>query len=196
LVHVPEQTISQELGKSASRAPRREPIRESPPTPEPVRTESKLEQYCLALALRAPERLARIAFLEGDDFTDTEYRALFVTLREFVRDSAQIDLGAFRDLLDESLRVSVDALAVEASRLVSLSDLDLIREIETTAYRMRQYRYRDELTQIEMAQRETEEAEEKKLLDERAELLRKGMAENQKALNARTMFKTRAPSLM
>lgn len=199
LVRVPETTIAQELTKGATRAPRRERPIEAPPTQEPVRTESKLERYMLTLALRAPEQLARVKFLEGEDFTDTVYRALFVTLKDFVRDSTQVDMNAFRALLDESLGVALDALAVEASRLSELGEMELTREIETTAYRLRQTRDKNELTQVEMLLRDQDIAadeDEKKLLHARAEFLRKRVAENQKALSARTMFKTRAPSLM
>jgi len=199
LVHVPEQTISQELGKAASRAPRREPTREAQPTQEPTRTESRLERYMLTLALRAPEQLTRATFLEGEDFTDTEYRALFVTLKDFVRDSTQIDLGAFRSLLDESLGVALDALAVETSRLSELSEMELTREIETTAYRLRQTRDKNELTQVEVLLRDQDIATdaddaERQMLHARAEFLRRRVAENQRALSARTMFKTRPPT--
>jgi len=100
--------------------------------------------------------------------------------------------------LDEALGVALDELAVDISRLSELSDLDLTREIETTAYRLRQTRDRNELTQVEMLLRDQDlatDGEEKQMLHERAEFLRRRVAANQKALSARTMFKTRPPTL-
>jgi hypothetical protein len=162
--------------------------------------ESKLEDYCLTLALKSPEQLARVAFLEDEDFADAENRALFGLLKDFVRQSTLIDLGAFRELIAESLLPTFERLAERVSSLTELTDMDLTREIETTAYRLRQNRDRNDLTQVEMLLRDQDSATdgedaERKMLHERAEFLRRRVAENQKALGARTMFKTRPPTL-
>jgi DNA primase len=196
-LHVPEKTVEQELSKSPARLARREPIPAPPTTDSPATPEARLETYVLTLALKSPGHLGRIQFLDGEDFAGAETRALFGAWRHYVAESAPVDLSAFREILDEMLRPLYDMLAGRVSSLSALSELELVREIETTALRLQQNRDKDELTQVELLLRDQDSAEldEKKLLYERAEILRRRLAENQKAMNARTMFKTRAPSL-
>ncbi len=197
LVHVPDQTIAQEVGrpsstKHASHMPTAARAEESP-----TRVESKLEDYCLMLAVRAPEHLSHMSFLEEEDFFDVERRAVYAAMQDSFQRGMTVDLDAFREMLDESLKPLFDTLVERAQELVELSEPDLVREMESTAYRLRMSRDRSELTQVEFLLRDQEsgqEIEEKSLLHERAELLRRRVAENQKALSARTMFKTRTPS--
>lgn len=198
LVHVPEATIAQEIIRGGSRTARRDKPVEAAAVQEPAYTESKLERYVLTLALREPEQLVHMGFLEGEDFSHAANRALYIALKEFVRESTQIDLGAFRESLDESLQPAYDALALEASQLAELGDFELTREIESSAYRLRQIHDGEELTQVEILLRDQEVAadvDERKLLHTRAEFLRRRTLETQKALSARTMYKMRSATV-
>ncbi len=197
LVHVPDQTIIQEIGRPA--APKRATNLESAAqvAESPTRVESKLEEYCLMLAVKAPEHLSRMSFLEEDDFADAEYRALYAALRESIQNAITADSDSFRGLLNESLERLFESLVERSRSLAELTELDLKREIETTAYRLRLNHDRNELTQVELLLRDQEAEEdvaEKNMLHERAEFLRRRVADNQKALSARTMFKTRTAS--
>jgi DNA primase len=196
LVHTPERLIEEQVGRLVSQKGRTQ----LPPTPQieesRVRADSKLEDYFLMLAINSPEYLPRLNFLDEEDFLDVEHRALYVAIRDQDKEPAP-DLDAFRASLDESLQPLFDTLAQGAQQLAQLGELDLAREIESTAYRLRMNRDKSELNQVEFLLRDREsepDFEEESLLHERAELLRRRVAENHKALSARTMYKTFFPS--
>ena len=193
IVRVTEQTIAQEFTRQSPPHPRRStatlPERGAPAA---LRAASKLEEYCLILALHTPEHLVRIAFLEEEDFTDPTNRALFLALRE--SGIEHFDREAFRAKLDEALVPLYDRLLGFDGNLPELDEPDLQREIETAAFRLRLQRDRTELTRIEVMLRDKDEertAEDERLLQERVAFLLKRVGETQKALNARTLFKPR-----
>ncbi|HEX7588810.1 MAG TPA: DNA primase, partial [Anaerolineae bacterium] len=130
LVQVPEQTIAQQLGGRGVRKPLKGAV---PSTEEtaPPRVESRLEEYCLTLSLHPPEHLARIGFLEPEDFVDSEHRALFFALHDFAIQSKFFDRDAFRESLDESLHLLCDQLLERARQLPDMEEPDLAREIQT-----------------------------------------------------------------
>jgi hypothetical protein len=153
---------------------------------------SKLEEYCLALALHSPSDLARIAFLEGEDFTGVTQRALFFAFQQAGMELTERD--RFRSRLDEALVPLYEQLSTLEQNLPTLNGPDLTREIETTAYRLRLQRDRTELTQIEVMLRDQDTdrtPEDARVLYERVNLLRKRIDESQKALSARGLFKPR-----
>jgi DNA primase len=194
LVQVPEQTIVQQLaGRGARKAARAA----TPTETAPARAESKLEAYCLALALKTPEHLPRIDFLEPEDFVDAEHRALFFALREAARaaPSDLFDREAFRDALDESLQPLFDQALERAQQLPDLDEPELAREIQTAAYRLRLQRDKLELARVEVLLRDQDDertAEDEQVLRERVEFLGRRIVESQKALDARTLFKPHA----
>ncbi len=208
LVQVSEQTIMQEI---AQHPPRRAARGIKPPIADPatssrvegtvdpaLRTNSKLDEYCLTLALHTPEHLPRIDFLEAEDFSEADSRALFIALREFALQAELFDREAFRESLDDALKTRCDDLLARAAQLPNLNEPDLAREIEIAAYRLRQSHDKAELTDLEFLIREQDserDSDEKRMLHERAELLRKRIATNQKALSARSVIRTRAVSI-
>lgn len=197
LVHIPDQTITQQVGRSSSERRTAHPAILPSVEESPARAESKQEEYCLMLALKSPEHLSRMSFLDEEDFSDVENRVLFANMRESFQKGDTVDLDAFRELLDESIKPLFDTLVERAQPLSELTEPDLTREFETAAYRLRLNRDRNELTQVEVLLRDQlaeQGGEEKNLLHARAEILRRRVAENQKALSARTMFKSRIPS--
>jgi len=155
------------------------------------RVESKLEEYCLLLALRAPEHWPLIRFLEPEDFGGTEYRALYVAMSKMAGET-QTERGAIREALDEALWPLFDQMTDRARQLPELDDQDLRREIQTAAYRLRLLRDKSELARIEVMLRDAvgdQTSEEDALWHARAELLGKRIIEGQKALSARTLLK-------
>ncbi|MBI4789534.1 MAG: DNA primase [Chloroflexi bacterium] len=191
LAQMPEKMLEQEI--SARRRLPRVSMRQRQDRPvAPATSESKLEEYCLTLALRTPQHLARIAFLDEQDLTDPIYRALFSALR--ARQAEHFDRDAFRAHLDPALGPVCDRLLQAARNLPELTEPDLQREIETASYRLRLQRDRNELAQIEVMLRDRDEertASDESLLKERVALLLKRVGETQKALSARTLFKPR-----
>jgi DNA primase len=194
LVKLPEKTIIAEIAKYAPQRSQRA----APPQVEESaapRAESKLEEYCLILALHTPEHLLRIDFLEPEDFGGAEYRAFFLALRDFVARSELFDRDAFRESLDESLRPLCDQLLERAQQSPDLDEPDLTREIQTAAYRLRLQRDKAELARVEVLLRDKDDdrtADDEANLRERVEFLGRRIIESQKALNARTLFKPHA----
>lgn len=199
LVQVPDQAIAQQIaGRPARRAARAQTEEATTAAP---RAESKMEEYCLTLALRTPEHLARIDFLESEDFVDAEHCALFFALRDAER-AAQAELfdrDAFRDSLDDSLRPLCDLLMERAKQLPDMDEPDLSREIQTAAYRLRLQRDKAELARVEVMLRD-QDAErtsaDEAVLRTRVDFLGKRVIDSQKALSARTLFKPHAYNMV
>jgi len=188
LVQVPEPTIAQEIAQKKRPVPPRTAFAEPSTAPQPV---SKREEYFLMLALRTPEHLPRVAFLEVDDFTDAETRAFYLALRDF-ESSEFFDRDSFHAALDGSLVALFDRLVEAEHGVPDLTQPDLAREIEIAAYRLRAERDKTELAQLEVLLRDKDEvrdAEDEQRLHARVALLLKRVAENQRALSARTMLK-------
>ena len=194
LVQVSDQTIAQEIGQHL---PRRaaQPTKPAEPTPSAPATVSKLEEYCLTLALRTPEHLTRIAFLEAEDFAEADYRALFTTLREYAIQTELFDRDEFRATLDELLFPLYDQLSEQARQSLDLNEPDLARELERAAYRLRLRHDKDELAHLEVMLRDQDEertADDEQALRERVAFLLKRITDGQMALGARTMLKPSA----
>ena len=196
LVKLPEKTVAEELTRYATQRTGRVETRPAEKTPAaPVRQVSKREEYLLTLALHTPEHLPRIAFLEADDFADAETRAFYLALREFGVSSEFFEREHFRAALDASLTGLFDQLVVAMQNVPDLSEPDLAREIEIAAYRLRAERDKTELARLEVLLRDKDEprgTEGERSLYDRVNLLRKRVAENQKALSARTFLKARS----
>lgn len=194
LVQVTEQTITQEVMRGKRSAPAKAQPAE-PPKPAPFAA-SKLEDYCLALALHSPEHLARIAFLQPEDFVAADTRALFSAMRERGRD---LDRETFRAELDESLISSYDRIVEFERNLAELSVADLLRELEAAAYRLQLQSDKTELARLEVMLRDQDPDrtnEDERRMRERVGLLLKRVGENQKALSARTLFRPRSPNVI
>jgi hypothetical protein len=156
---------------------------------------SKLEEYCLSLALHTPEHLSRIAFLEPEDFAAADCRALFLALRDAWSPAELFDREAFRASLVEALLPLYDRLVASEQTVPDLNEPDLAREIETAAHRLRLQRDKMGLARLEVLLRDHEDertAEDERLLRERVDSLRKRVMNSQKALGARTLLKPHA----
>ncbi|MEW5721116.1 MAG: toprim domain-containing protein, partial [Chloroflexota bacterium] len=174
LVQVAEQTVAQEIAQQKGAAqPAKRPIEETPAAaPRPV---SKREEYFLSLALRTPEHLPRIAFLDAEDFADAETRAFYLALREFAESAEFFEREAFRAALDASLLALLDRLSEAESNGLDLNEPDLAREIEIAAYRLRAERDKTELARLEVLLRDRDEerdAQDERNLFERVNVLR------------------------
>lgn len=193
LVQVPEQTLAQEVTQRRAAREKARPAEE--PAAAAPSAVSQLEAYCLTLALRTPEHLPRLAFLDAEDFIGAESRAFFLALRDFTKTMELFDREAFRAALDESLVPLFDQFAERAAQLPDLSEPDLAREIEKAAYRLRRQRDKGELAQIEVLLRDQDAErppDDAQSLRERAEFLRKRLRDSDQALSARTLFKPHA----
>jgi DNA primase len=192
LVKLPEKTVAEELARLASPRTARVQTRHAEETPAAAaRPVSKREEYLLMLALRLPEHLPRVAFLDADDFADAETRAFYLALREFSQTTDFFEQEAFRATLGEALTGLFERL-VAGSSVPDLNEPDLAREIEIAAYRLRAERDKTELARLEVLLRDRDEprdVEREHNLYDRVNVLRRRVAENQKALSARTFLK-------
>ncbi len=184
LVQAPEQMIAQQVDANQRIVPR-------PAEAETLaqRAMPRLEEYLLTLVLHTPEHLARIEFLDAEDFAPAECRALFTALREYWTPSELFDREAFRVTLDESLVALHDHLI--SQELPALSEPELAREIENAAHRLQIQHDKTELAQIQVILRDQFEklsAETERGLFARIGFLRKRLMENQKALGTRTIL--------
>lgn len=190
LVRVAESTIAQQI------AQRRRVIRPGEDTARvTIPPASKREEYFLTLALHTPEHLARVNFLEPEDFANGETRAFYLALREFIESVNWFDRDAFRATLPDALQSLYNRLNEAACDLPDLNEPELAREIEVTARRLRAERDKAELTRLELLLREhdeTREPLEEQQLRQRVAFLLKRIAENQKALGARSVWRAYA----
>jgi len=190
LVGVSEQVVAQEIGqtKRASRAT--PPPSETPANGSPA--QSKLTEYLLTLALRAPELLSHIAFLDAEDFEDAAGRTLYLALIDFAVQHDEFEREAFRASLDVSLQPYCDELFTRAQHLPDLNEPELMRELERTAYRLRLQHDKTELAQLEVMLRDHDPAHapgDDPVLHARVAFLLKRLTDGQKALGARTLLK-------
>lgn len=187
LVQALDQTIAQQVSQRRVARTPTNPLEEA----TAPRGASKLESYCLALLLHTPEHLARITFLQAEDFDEPDCRALFLALREFIVPAEIFDRAAFHTSLDEALAALTDRLTEPAHKLGEQNEPDLAREIESTAHRLRLRRDKTELSQIEVLLRDQDDArnlEDEQRLRARVVFLQKRLIASQKALNARTIL--------
>lgn len=195
LVQVSDQTIAQEIGQQHTPRRAAQPTKPAEATPSAPATVSKLEEYCLALALCTPEHLTRVAFLAAEDFAEADYRALFTILREYATQTELFDRDEFRATLDELLLPLFEQLSEQARQLPDLNEPDLARELERAAYRLRLQHDKTELAHLEVMLRDQDDertADDEQALHTRVAFLLKRITDGQMALGARTMLKPSA----
>ncbi len=190
LVQVPEQTIAQKVAEY-KRKVSRAPIEEMPAVALTVTpTGTKLEEYCLTLALRDPRQLSLMSFLEPEDYASADHRALFQSLIDFL-ERGILDRDEQRGQLDPVLLPLYDHLIELEQQLRDLTEQDTAREVEAAAYRLRSQHDKTELARLEVMLRDKEQdrtPEEDQSLLHRVAYLRKRMGENQKALGRLTLL--------
>lgn len=190
MVQVAESTIAQQIAsRRVVTRPEEDLARVAPPPA------SKREEYFLTLALHTPEHLARVNFLEPEDFANGETRAFYVALRAFAESVGLFDRDAFRATLPDALYALYERLSDAARDLPDLNEPELAREIQVTARRLRAERDKAELARLELLLREQDETRdplEEQQLHQRVAFLLKRIAENQKALGARSVLRAHA----
>jgi DNA primase len=198
LVQVPEQTIAQQIsGVTVKRVAPRVSTQKTETIIAP-RAESKLEEYLLTLLVHSPEHVRRISFIETDDFSQSDHRALFVSILAETSQSNVFDRETFRESLDPELKTLFDQLAAQTHVLSEFEKPDLMREIQTVAYRIRLQHDKAELAQVEVVLRDRDEeriAADEAVLHERVGLLSKRIIDSQKALSARSLLKPSATNM-
>lgn len=102
-----------------------------------------------------------------------------------------MDRDEQRSQLDPVLLPLYDHLMESQQQLQDLSEQDIAREVEATAYRLRSQHDKTELARLQVMLRDTDEdrtPEEEQSLLHRVAHLRKRMGENQKALGRLTLL--------
>lgn len=188
LVKAPEQTIAVQVSGKKARREQKSTGNLGEADSGAGEKGSRREEYLMTLLLHVPKYLARVQFLEANDLSPT-YRGLFLQLRETFKSSGSTDRASVRSRLDSTLQPEFDRLLALERDVAEFTDADLIREIETVAYRLQLERDRAELGRLEVSLRDSETAlEDHRLLQERVAFLLKRIGQTQKALSTRTMF--------
>ena len=198
LVQVPEQTIAQQIsGATVKRVAPRTSAQKTETVVAP-RAESKLEEYLLTLLVHSPEHVRRISFIETDDFSQSDHRALFVSILAEASQSSIFEREAFRESLDPELQSLFDQLVAQTQALSKFEKPDLLREIQKTAYQIQLQRDKTEVDQLEVMLRDQDKdhtIENETVLRERVWFLSKRINDNQKALSARSLLKPSAMNM-
>jgi DNA primase len=187
LVQVPEQTIAQEVMRS-KKGVAKASGEETPAAAAPSAT--KLEEYCLTLALHDLRQLSAMSFLEPEVFDSADCRAVFQALLDF-RERGITVRDEQRGALDTILVPLYDHLMELGQRLQDLTERDMARESEAVARRLRNQHDKAEVAMLEVTMRDKDDdrtPEEEHLLHERVAYLNRRIGEDHKALGRLTLL--------
>jgi DNA primase len=185
LLHLDEYTVRQQVEKYLP-VPKKSQVQPASSASLPVRQGAKYDEHLLALALAQPELLPRVQFLAEDDFSDGGARELWSALQAYLEGASGFDAGEFFEGLSDSARAEGLRLRTLGKQF-EFSELEAARELEAAAYRLRLQHDRAELTQLQYVLAETT-PEERDRLNQRADWLRRRIAEAQRALQQRTVL--------
>jgi DNA primase len=188
LVQVDERSLAVQLKPPAHRT-KVKAVEIAPTMPSPQG--AKFDEHLIALLLAHPAFLSHVEFLGEDDFSEGWAREIWISLHSRVAETGPFDEDEFLEGLSGPAQVE-GARLLHTGREFEFADLETAREIEAAAYRLRAQRDREELTQMQYAMAEAT-PEEENLLEQRADALRRRIAESQRALGLRTVLRN-APS--
>ncbi|MGE5137967.1 MAG: DNA primase [Rudaea sp.] len=154
--------------------------------PPAVHPGARYHEHLFAVLLARPELLQRVQFLSADDFADSTARELWISLQAYAATAAEFDIDEWLETLDVAARAEAVRLR-DMGRQLDL-ELDVARELEAVAFRLRLQNDRDELLQLQYALAEST-PDERPALDRRADRLAHRIAEAHRALSARTVLK-------
>ncbi len=160
-----------------NQAPRASPLK--PPA-------ARYDEYLIALALHAPDYIARVDFLTPEDFNDPMLRQLWTTLTRYNSATAAFDAAAWLAQLNSATRAEGERLR-QAAKEIQFEGGEALRELEAAAYRLRLQRFQNELTQLRFLLEEAS-AEEQVELTQRVILVSGWIATAKRALDTRTLL--------
>lgn len=123
-----------------------------------------LEQYVLLLLLKRPDILAvmngvlqdlGLEPLSAQDMGDTEKRALFAAVLAQIGRSGTMDVTAFQQALEPSLRPALEAALVSLEKVAALSDEWVEIDAAHRALMLREQRLRREMDELRFLHEET-----------------------------------------
>lgn len=189
LVQVDERSLAQQLKPRAGAS--RQKVAEATSATVPVSSGAKYDEQLLSLALGQPGLISRVKFISVDDFAYGWAREIWQALTSESAASAQFEEEELIQGLSQPSREQAVRL-MQLAKEFELTEPEAEREIEAAAYRLRLQRDKEELTQMQFALADAT-PEEESLLHRRADLLRRRMAEAQRALNMRTVLRNAPP---
>ena len=148
LVKIDERTLAAEMTRVKRRGGAMGPsaVGESAPM---VEAALALENYCLALLLKAPQLVSEARRLTADDFLATENRSIFLAYQSCLDRETTFDLEDFRIGLDPVLVEHLDTLLAGMAKGPSLPEEELAGEVECALSRLRDRKDRRELLELE-----------------------------------------------
>lgn len=190
LVQIDERSLALQLNPRAASAKRKR--EEARPVAGPSAAGPRYDEQLLSLALGEPSLLSRVKFTTEEDFTDGWAREIWQALKTLATSVGEGQEEELIEGLSQPAREQARRL-MHLAKEFELSEPEAEREIEAAAYRLRLQRDREELTQMQYALADAT-PEEESLLQKRADLLRRRMADAQRALNLRTVLSSTPPT--
>jgi DNA primase len=185
LVRIDERLLASELSRFKGRGRAEMPVADSGLL-SIVRSSAALENYCLALLLKAPVFVHEVGELTPDDFVTPENRSIFAALLDSIEGEGALHVGRFRDTLDPLLAGHLEAILEAESKGPCLGEEELPEEIWRTVSRLRDRNDRRELGQLESLLHDAgERSEDEVALRERVDSLRQRIQQREKGREAK-----------
>jgi DNA primase len=151
-----------------------------------TQSSTALENYCLALLMKAPAFVHEVGALTADDFLSAENHSIFAALRDSIEQEGALDVAQFLESLDPLLVQHLEAIVAAESKGPCLRDEQLPEEIRQTASRLRDRNDRMELRRLESLLHDAGEDLPSELdLLERVDRLRQRIRERQRETQAK-----------
>jgi DNA primase len=175
LVRIDERLLAAELSRFKGRGRSEMPHADSSLL-SIVQSSAALENYCLALLLKAPTIVHEVEELATDDFFVPENSSIFAALLDSIEREGALDMGEFRDTLDPLLVQHLEVILEAESKGPRLREEDLPEEIQRSVSRLRDRNDRRELGQLESLLHDAgEDGEDELALRERVDALRQSI---------------------
>jgi DNA primase len=180
LVRIDERLLAAELSRFKGRGRAETPHADSSLL-SIVQSSATLENYCLALLLKAPTFVHEVEELATDDFFAPENRSIFAALLDSIEREGAPDVGELRDTLDPLLVQHLEGILEAESKGPRLREEDLPEEVRRTVSRLRDRNDRRELGQLESLLHDAGEGGEDELaLRERVDSLTQRIQERER----------------
>lgn len=185
LARISERTLAAEITRGKRRGGAMGPTEDGESAPV-VEAALALENYCLALLIKAPQLTSEGRRLTPDDFLATENRSIFLAYQSCLDGETGFDLEGFRIGLDPVLVEHLDTLLASLAKGPPLPEEELAAEMDRALARLGQRKDRQELLELESLLSDAMASEADELaLRARVEDLRQRISERQRHRQSR-----------
>lgn len=185
LVRIDERLLAAELRRFMAGGRAEVPVADSG-LASMTQSSTALENYCLALLMKAPAFVHEVGELTADDFLSAENHSIFAALLDSIEREGVVDVAQFLESLDPLLVQHLEDILAAESKGPCVREEQLPEEIRQTASRLRDRNDRMELRQLESLLHDVgEDVPSELALLERVDRLRQRIHERQKETPAK-----------